>query len=455
VQGRVVATSSDTHLRVAMIWNGAILGEETLDVPRPVALGGAAGIFPLPDGVSAADEVVVLEPSGQGYKLCLSPSMGGYAWIDGERTRLRDVTDTGALPLGPEDYGIVTVGPIAVFFQHVRAARRPARAPFLFDGALLASLGLSIFLHTAFIVILLLARSEMPDQNAFELPPELIRRFMVTPPPEDILEPEPERRSGTDTPDPGLRSSEDMGGKKQQGDEGRVGRKNAPQERTQIAGTTTDPIGVKVRTMGLLGVLNSPQGNALDGVLDSAPNLQNLLGGLGDANTIIGRGSGGFGLRGEGGGGGGTGPGALFGAGGMGTGVGVGRGGRGRGAGGAGVPGRDRGEARVSVSTGAPRVNGYLSAEQINRVVRANQAAIRYCYENEVQRQPNLRGRIEIQWRINLQGAVTMARVDSSGMHSAGVEGCMVRQIRRWRFPEPDGGEVVVTYPFIFGVGGG
>jgi hypothetical protein len=28
----------------------------------------------------------------------------------------------------------------------------------------------------------------------------------------------------------------------------------------------------------------------------------------------------------------------------------------------------------------------------------------------------------------------------------------MVRQIRRWRFPEPDGGEVVVTYPFIFGV---
>jgi hypothetical protein len=34
------------------------------------------------------------------------------------------------------------------------------------------------------------------------------------------------------------------------------------------------------------------------------------------------------------------------------------------------------------------------------------------------------------------------------------VEGCIVRQIRKWRFPQPDGGEVSVMYPFIFGVGG-
>jgi len=110
---------------------------------------------------------------------------------------------------------------------------------------------------------------------------------------------------------------------------------------------------------------------------------------------------------------------------------------------------------RVTLQTAAPRVNGYLSAEQINRVVRANSAAIRYCYEVEVQRQPNLRGRIEIQWRINLAGSVTMSRVDSTTMNNPRVEGGIVRQVRRWRFPEPDGGEVVVTYPFIFGLAGG
>jgi TonB family protein len=120
-----------------------------------------------------------------------------------------------------------------------------------------------------------------------------------------------------------------------------------------------------------------------------------------------------------------------------------------------GARGRPAREVRVSVQQGNPSVSGYLSAEQINRVVRANAAAIRYCYEVEVQRQPNLRGRVEIAWRINLQGAVTTSRVASSTLRNPGVEGCIVRQVRRWRFPQPDGGEVNVTYPFIFGVSGG
>ena len=75
----------------------------------------------------------------------------------------------------------------------------------------------------------------------------------------------------------------------------------------------------------------------------------------------------------------------------------------------------------MSVMRGRARVNGYLSAEQINRVVRANQAAIRYCYEVEVQRQPNLRGRIEIAWRVNLQGSVSSARVARSTMNNSRV----------------------------------
>ena len=77
--------------------------------------------------------------------------------------------------------------------------------------------------------------------------------------------------------------------------------------------------------------------------------------------------------------------------------------------------------------------------EQINRVVRANQAAVRYCYEVEVQRQPNLRGRIEIAWRISLAGRVTTSRVARSTMNNSRVEGCIARQGRNWRFPEPDG----------------
>ncbi|MEQ9650905.1 MAG: AgmX/PglI C-terminal domain-containing protein, partial [Sandaracinaceae bacterium] len=119
-----------------------------------------------------------------------------------------------------------------------------------------------------------------------------------------------------------------------------------------------------------------------------------------------------------------------------------------------GARGRPRQEVRVQMRTAAPSVSGYLSPEQIMRVVRRNQAAVRYCYENELQRQPSLSGRIEIQWRIARNGSVTSARVGSTTMRNARVEGCIVRQVRRWRFPQPDGGEVDVRFPFIFGSGG-
>lgn len=447
-------------LRVALVWNGTLQAEETLDQPQQITLGSVPGaLFPLPDdgGGASTSGVTLLEPGPSGWQLRLAPGMGGVVWSQGDRRRVRDIAAAGSLvtqPVGPDDYGVVTLGTIAVFFQSVKAARTPARQALNMDGATFASFGLSVFLHAAAIILLLLARREMPDPDPLELPTDLIRRFMVTPPPEDILE--QARESGTNTEDPGLHDREE-GGAKAAGDEGRVGREDSTQEQTEIQGEHTGEVAAKVRKMGLLGVLSGGGAthNPITDTLNDLPTVGDMLSGLNSTRTVMGHGSGGMGLRGGGTGGGGTGPGVLFGAGGVGTGVGAGHGnGLGRGGGGIGVKGRPHGEIAVSLQQGTPRVNGYLSAEQINRVVRANSAAIRYCYELEVQRQPNLRGRIEIQWRINLGGEVTTARVETSSMHNAGVEGCIVRQVRRWRFDHPDGGEVVVSYPFIFGVQG-
>jgi len=447
VNQQQAVAGTERHLRVAFIWNGTLQAEETLEEPRPVILGtGADALYALPDTLPV-ETMTVLEPSGTGYRLKMDSQLGGDVWVQGER---RDVRELGIdQQLGPDDYGVVTIGPVALFFQHVRAAKKIPRVLMPIDPSVLASIGLSLFLHTALMILLFVAAREFPVDNSLELPADLIAKFMVTPPPEDILE--EMRNSGTDMDDPGFQRDEDTGGKRHEGEEGRVGNENAEQEDTEIAGEITGEVAVKVRNMGVLGAL---QGDTTAAILD-VPDLQDVLGGLGAVETIAGRGSGGSSLRGTGRGGGGDGTGSLFGAGGVGTGIGAGRGGLGRGKGGIGVKGKKRGERIVSLRRGSPRVSGYLSAEQINRVVRANQAAIRYCYETEVQRQPNLRGRIAIQWRINLQGSVTTARVAQSTMRNARVEGCMVRQIRRWRFPHPDGGEVVVTYPFIFGIQGG
>jgi outer membrane biosynthesis protein TonB len=436
-------------LRVALFWNGAIHQEELLNEQRPVTLGtNGKTMFPLPDGVIADEAITLLALDGPGYSLRPNPRLRGFVSLDGQRYDAHGLRD--ALRLGPDDYGVITLGSVALFFQHVGAAKHARPAEDDVDPAVLACLGLSIFLHVgALLFLFLVAAKEFAPVGALELDTELVKRFLVVPPPID--EPLMQRRkAGTQTPDPGLRDRDEMGGKKQEKAEGKVGKKDATREDTQIAGEPKDVLAAKVRGMGLLGVLSGGgPNNALSSALDT-PSLDKMLGGLGALHTVVGRGSGGSGLRGSGVGGGGTGKGVLFGAGDLGTGVGAGSGsGRGRGASGVGLPGPKAKEAQLSLDNTGAKVRGFLSKEQIDRVVRANQAAIKYCFEVEMQRQPKLEGAVHMNWRIDLQGQVTVVRVAKSTLNNARVEGCMARQIKRWIFPKPDGGEVDVTYPFL------
>jgi outer membrane biosynthesis protein TonB len=454
-------SANQRKLRVALVFGGTLQAEETLEKPRPVSLGyGVEDVLPLPAGVAEGDRVTLLRPLGNGgYQLLLTPMMSGSVWLGGQRREVAELQARGEpAQLGPDDYGVVTLGNAAIFFQMVRAAPRIGRGlpVFFSEPARIMSLMLSLFVHGAIAFLMFLAVQEAgPPPDDLELPTDLVRQFMVTPPPEEVLE--EQNAGGTDTEDPGIRDREEAGGTADEGEEGRVGREDATQEQTEMEGEITGGgAAERVSHLGLLGAIRGGDGeeSALDAALEG-PSIGDLLGGLNSGRTVMGRGSGGTGLRGSGRGGGGTGPGTLFGAGRMGTGVGAGRGaGGGRGRGGPGARGRPREEVRVRMQTRRPRVNGYLSPEQIMRVVRRNQAAVRYCYENELQRQPNLSGRITIHWRISRSGSVSSARVGSSTMRNARVEGCIVRQVRRWRFPQPDGGEVDVDFPFIFGAGG-
>jgi len=442
--------ANQRQLRVAVLWNGMVHAESLLRTPTPILIGPDFGAhFMVPES-AIAKNTTVLEPAGAGYRVKLGPGMGGAIWMDGVRTDV--ATLSGDVTLGPDDYGIVTFGTLALFFQHVRAAQAP-RSGVGLEGSIAASQALSVFTHVAIALLLMLALNEADRSDPLELPTDLVRRFMITPPPESIVP--PPSSGGTDTNDPGVNDREEAGGTPDDGEEGRVGREDSERERTEMEGPVNGGAAARVATMGLLGALNGAEGNPLAAALDG-PSISDLIGGLGSDSTVFGRGSGGTGLRGSGGGGGGTGTGTLFGGGGVGTGVGVGGGrGGGRGGGGPGAPGHGRGEVSVRVTTETPRVSGYLSPEQVMRVVRANMAAVRYCYENELARQPSLRGRIVIAWRVNREGRVASPRVGSSTMGNARVEGCIVRQVRNWRFPEPDGGEVDISFPFVFGATGG
>jgi len=440
------AVQTNTPLRIALLWNGALQAEHLLSQPARVVVGsGREALFPVPEGTIEDDSVTLLEPHPQGYLLQPQQRMAGSVWLSGRQRSARGLREP--LPIQRGDYGLVTFGSTTVFFQYVRAPIGVVPRKSFRDGALLACLGLSTFAHVVGLLFLfLVVQKEFGAGDELELNSELVRKFLIVPPPKELTELLSQRGKQRELRERGLRDREESGGKRAKREEGRVGKRDAAHERTEATGTPAEAVAQQVRGMGLLGVLSGGGQRSLATALDT-PSLDSLLGGLGSARNITGRGSGGLGLRGGGPGGGGNANGVAYGAGELGTAVGGGKG-AGRGSG----PGAARGarEAELSLGGSGARVSGFLSAEQINRVVQANRAAIKYCFEAALQQKPSLQGAINVQWRIDRKGFVTTTRVAKSSLNDAKVEGCILRQVKRWKFPEPDGGEVDVVYPFLF-----
>lgn len=94
-------------------------------------------------------------------------------------------------------------------------------------------------------------------------------------------------------------------------------------------------------------------------------------------------------------------------------------------------------------------VEGGLDRDQIAAVINRNKGQIIYCYEQGLQAQPELRGRVSVQFVIGPAGRITSASVAQSSLRSKAVETCMVSKMRNWQFPRPIGNvNVDVLYPF-------
>ena len=135
---------------------------------------------------------------------------------------------------------------------------------------------------------------------------------------------------------------------------------------------------------------------------------------------------------------------------------GLGTKGGGRGAGGYGsLDLGGRGKDTTRVVPGKTTVVGGLDRDVIMKVVKRHQNEIKYCYEQEAQKNPSLAGKVAVAWTIDPAGGVAEANVGESSISNANVESCIVQRIRRWKFPEPAGGGVVnVTFPWVFSVAG-
>ncbi|WP_242340877.1 MULTISPECIES: adventurous gliding motility protein GltG [Anaeromyxobacter] len=270
-----------------------------------------------------------------------------------------------------------------------------------------------------------------------------------------IKAPEPQKKldapKGEKKGDPGEMAE------KHKGEEGQMGKKDAPKTNARSAPKAIDPNAKEiVKSTGLLGVLGRGGSAGLSTVFGSGGLGGDLKGAVGNMfGPVVGDsyGLGGLGIRGSGKGGGGSGE--TIGIGAVGTkGRGGGYAGYGTGVGGLGK----KGDRDVNVATGNAVVMGSIDKELIRKVIQEHSAQIRYCYEQQLAINPKLQGKVSIKWIINGDGSAASPQVDGGAttLEDAKVHECMMSRITSWQFPKPKGGGIaVITYPWILRSSGG
>jgi len=140
----------------------------------------------------------------------------------------------------------------------------------------------------------------------------------------------------------------------------------------------------------------------------------------------------------------------------------LGAGGRVEGAGGYGTKGKGGGQAGYGKmtlvgSTGASpiglsseaSVESGLDRDAIAAVINKNLGQVRFCYEQGLQGNPNVNGRVSVDFTISGTGIVKTASVGNSSLNSKIIEDCIVLRLKSWKFPLPQGGvDVKVSFPF-------
>ncbi|MCX5740899.1 MAG: AgmX/PglI C-terminal domain-containing protein, partial [Proteobacteria bacterium] len=95
-----------------------------------------------------------------------------------------------------------------------------------------------------------------------------------------------------------------------------------------------------------------------------------------------------------------------------------------------------------------------LSAEDIDKVVKARAGVFRSCYQRELNRSPGIGGKLVIRFKIDGSGTVQAASTGGgSTLRNGTVEQCVASNVMRLKFPAK-GGVANVNYPFVFSQGG-
>jgi hypothetical protein len=95
-------------------------------------------------------------------------------------------------------------------------------------------------------------------------------------------------------------------------------------------------------------------------------------------------------------------------------------------------------------------VSGRLDRKTVQKIIRRNLSGIKWCYQDALQRNPKLRGKVTLSFAILPNGSLKNPRASNPSLNDSALLACITKKMKRWKFPAPkDGGVVKVSYPLI------
>jgi TonB family protein len=105
---------------------------------------------------------------------------------------------------------------------------------------------------------------------------------------------------------------------------------------------------------------------------------------------------------------------------------------------------------KPSKITGSKEALGQRSEQSIWNIVSARQGAIRYIYEKYLKRNPNLRGKVTIEFTIAANGFITDAKITESTIDQPDFERELLALVKRLKFDPIPTGNLTTVFPFVF-----
>lgn len=111
---------------------------------------------------------------------------------------------------------------------------------------------------------------------------------------------------------------------------------------------------------------------------------------------------------------------------------------------------------KLTIENGQPSSNFIesqtgMDKEQIRRAIREHLGEIRQCFDNRRREDPNVHGRLVLEWDVWSNGFAHDIRAKKP--LDPKLDSCIIDKMKTWQFPLPPKGMVGrVSYPFVFDI---